>query len=83
MSPAVAAVHDKTYPLARSLHVYTLGEPQGAVKEYIDWILSDAGQKVVEDSGYVPVPPDAAPEALRHRPEKRTTLARTRDDPGP
>jgi phosphate transport system substrate-binding protein len=58
VAPAVAAVHDKTYPLARSLHVYTLGEPQGAVKAYIDWILSDAGQKVVEDSGYVPVPPD-------------------------
>jgi len=58
IAPTVAAVHDKTYPLARSLHVYTLGEPQGAVKQYIDWILSDAGQKVVEDSGYVPVPPD-------------------------
>jgi len=58
VAPTVAAVHDKTYPLARSLHLYTLGEPQGAVKQYIDWILSDAGQKVVEDSGYVPVPPD-------------------------
>ena len=58
VAPAVAAVHDKSYPLARSLHLYTLGEPQGAVKQYIDWILSDAGQKVVEDSGYVPVPPD-------------------------
>ncbi len=57
IAPTVAAVHDKTYPLARSLHLYTLGEPQGAVKRYIDWILSDAGQKVVEDSGYVPVPP--------------------------
>jgi len=58
VAPTVAAVHDKTYPLARSLHLYTLGEPQGAVKQYIDWILSDAGQKVVEDSGYVPLPPD-------------------------
>jgi ABC-type phosphate transport system substrate-binding protein len=29
------------------------------VKKYIDWILSDPGQKVVEDSGYVPVPPSA------------------------
>ena len=57
VSPTVAGVHDGTYPMARSLHLYTLGEPQGAVKQYIDWILSDAGQKVVEDSGYVPVPP--------------------------
>ncbi len=62
VSPAVAAVHDKSYPLARSLHVYTLGEPQGAVKAYLDWILSDAGQKIVEDSGYVPVPPAERPK---------------------
>ena len=55
VAPTIAAVHDKSYPLARSLHVYTLGEPKGAVKAYIDWILSPAGQKVVEDSGYVPV----------------------------
>jgi phosphate transport system substrate-binding protein len=55
---SVANVTNKTYPLARSLHVYTLGEPQGEVKKYIDWILSDAGQKVVADSGYVPVPPE-------------------------
>ena len=55
VAPTIAAVHDKSYPLARSLHVYTLGEPQGAVKAYIDWILSPAGQKVVEDAGYVPV----------------------------
>jgi phosphate transport system substrate-binding protein len=55
---SVANVTNKSYPLARSLHVYTLGEPQGEVRKYIDWILSDAGQKVVEDSGYVPVPPE-------------------------
>ncbi|MGE0454924.1 MAG: phosphate ABC transporter substrate-binding protein [Vicinamibacteria bacterium] len=58
VAPTIAGVHDKTYPLARSLHLYTLGEPQGAVKQYVDWILSDAGQKVVEGAGYVSVPPD-------------------------
>ena len=31
-APTVAAVTTRRYPLARSLHVYTLGEPQGAVK---------------------------------------------------
>ncbi|MGA2658391.1 MAG: phosphate ABC transporter substrate-binding protein [Verrucomicrobiota bacterium] len=54
--PTVATTLAKTYPLARSLQVYTLGEPQGAAKAYIDWILSDAGQRVVEASGYVPLP---------------------------
>jgi len=57
--PNVANTLAKTYPIARSLQVYTLGEPQGGVKKYIDWIMSDAGQKVVEATGYVPLPADA------------------------
>jgi phosphate transport system substrate-binding protein len=55
----VANTLSKTYPIARSLLVYTLGEPQGATKKYIDWMLSDAGQRIVEASGYVPLPADA------------------------
>ncbi|HEX9114453.1 MAG TPA: phosphate ABC transporter substrate-binding protein, partial [Anaerolineae bacterium] len=57
--PSVANTLSKTYPIARSLQVYTLGEPQGEVKKYIDWIMSDAGQKVVEATGYVPLPKEA------------------------
>ena len=57
--PNVVNTLAKTYPIARSLQVYTLGEPQGVVKAYIDWILSDAGQKVVEATGYVPLPREA------------------------
>jgi phosphate transport system substrate-binding protein len=63
--PSVENTNNRSYPLARSLHLYTLGEPEGAVKTYIDWILSPAGQKVVEDSGYVPLATgtaDAEPE---------------------
>ena len=56
--PNVANTLAKTYPIARSLLVYTLGEPQGAVKKYIDWMMSDAGQKAVEATGYVPLPAD-------------------------
>ncbi len=57
--PTVENTLNKTYPIARSLHVYTLGIPQGAVKKYVDWIMPDAGQKIVESSGYVPIPPAA------------------------
>jgi phosphate transport system substrate-binding protein len=53
---SVANTLSKAYPLARSLLIYTAGEPQGAVKSYLDWILSPAGQKIVEESGYVPLP---------------------------
>ena len=53
--PTIENALNKTYPLARSLLLYTLGEPQGAVKKYIDWIMSDAGQKIMADCGYVPI----------------------------
>ncbi len=55
VAPTVANTLDKSYPLARSLLIYTLGEPQDEVKRYIEWILSPAGQRIVEESGYVPV----------------------------
>jgi phosphate transport system substrate-binding protein len=53
--PTVANALDKSYPLARSLHLYTLGEPEGKVRQYVDWVLSDAGQRIMEESGYVPL----------------------------
>jgi phosphate transport system substrate-binding protein len=56
--PNVENTLKKTYPIARSLQVYTLGEPQDAVKTYIHWIMGDAGQKIVESTGYVPIPGD-------------------------
>lgn len=59
-APNVENTVKKTYPLARSLQVYTLGEPQGAVKKYIDWMLSPAGQKILEENGYVPLHPAVA-----------------------
>ena len=51
----VANTLSRAYPLARSLLLYTLGEPGAEVKAYIDWILSPAGQRLVEENGYVPV----------------------------
>lgn len=61
VAPTLENTLSKAYPIARSLHLYTLGEPEGAVKKYIEWILSPEGQKVLQDNGYVPV--TAAPAA--------------------
>jgi phosphate transport system substrate-binding protein len=54
--PSIATVLDKSYPIARPMFMYTPGEPSGPVKKYLDWIHSDAGQKLVETTGYVPLP---------------------------
>lgn len=57
--PTVEATWNRTYPIARSLHMYTVGEPDGPVKAYLEWVLSSDGQRILEESGYVPLPPDA------------------------
>lgn len=54
-APTVENAMNHTYPIARALHMYVLGEPEGAEKDYLDWILSPAGQKIVAESGYVPL----------------------------
>ena len=56
VAPTVETAQNKTYPIARPLYLYTLGDPEGEAKEFIGWTLSDAGQKIVEETGYVPVP---------------------------
>jgi phosphate transport system substrate-binding protein len=55
-APSVETTLNHTYPIARPLFMYTLGEPVGAVKKYLDWVDSPAGQKIVLQSGYVPLP---------------------------
>ena len=57
-TPNITNVLSGDYPVARPLHMYTLGEPSGAIKEYLDWIYSAEGQKIVKDNGYVPLPTD-------------------------
>ena len=53
--PSVDTVNDNTYPISRPLYMYTAGEPQGAVKMYLDWILGPEGQAIVPTLGFVPL----------------------------
>jgi phosphate transport system substrate-binding protein len=53
--PSIATVNDSSYPVARDLYMYTAGEPAGAIKDYINWILSPEAQAIVADLGFVPI----------------------------
>jgi len=53
--PSKETVNSDTYPLARPLFMYTNGEPTGAVKEFMDFVMSEEGQKLVEENGYISV----------------------------
>jgi phosphate transport system substrate-binding protein len=52
--PSVDTVNDGSYPISRPLYMVTAGEPTGAVRTYLDWILGD-GQSLVQDLGFVPL----------------------------
>jgi phosphate transport system substrate-binding protein len=53
--PSVATVNDKTYAVSRDLYMYTAGEATGAIKDYLDWIVSEEAQKIVAKLGFVPI----------------------------
>ena len=53
--PSVATVQDASYGIARPLHFYTNGAPSGMTQGFVDFVLSEAGQKIVLETGYVPV----------------------------
>lgn len=50
-----ANVSDGSYPIARPLHHYSNGQPEGMVREYIEFVLSEEGQQVAVDSGFYPL----------------------------
>ena len=52
--PAVESVNDGSYAISRPLQMYTAGEPEGAIKAYLDWVLGD-GQYLVTELGFVPL----------------------------
>jgi len=53
VAPTSANAANGSYPITRPLLIYTAGEPSGALKDYLDWILSKEGQTVVRELGYV------------------------------
>jgi phosphate transport system substrate-binding protein len=55
VEPTIQTVVSGEYPVSRPLHLYTRGEPSGAIKAFIDFAMSPEGQKTVEEMGYVPL----------------------------
>jgi phosphate transport system substrate-binding protein len=56
VEPKLESARDGSYPISRFLYVYSAGEPTGLAKDFLAWVTSDAGQKVVSDVGYFPLP---------------------------
>ncbi|MBN2372443.1 PstS family phosphate ABC transporter substrate-binding protein [bacterium] len=44
------------YPIIRSLNQYVNGSPKGFTREFVTFELSEEGQKIVEEEGFLPIP---------------------------
>jgi len=53
--PSLETVNNNTYLISRNLYMYTLDEPEGIVKTYMDWIMSPEAQEIVRELGFIPV----------------------------
>lgn len=53
---SVETTLNNTYPIARPMFMYTPGTPPPHVQKFLDWVFSAEGQKIVELTGYVPLP---------------------------
>lgn len=53
--PTKDEVLSKKYPYARPNFYYTNGEPSGEAAKFIEFTHSEAGQKIVEKVGFIPV----------------------------
>jgi phosphate transport system substrate-binding protein len=53
--PTIATVQNHSYPISRSTFYYTNGEPTGEAKSFLDFTISPAGQKIVEQVGFAPL----------------------------
>lgn len=54
-APTIDHTISGQYPISRPLFMYTRCEPAGRVGEYLEWILSDEGQRLLLQKGYPPV----------------------------
>ncbi len=55
VAPTLENVKSKTYPVSRDLYIITNGKPSGLAGDFINYILSADGQKIVADEGYVTI----------------------------
>ncbi len=53
--PTEENIKSGVYPITRYLYMYTRNRPTGAIKEFIDWVLSSEGQAIVAKVGYFPL----------------------------
>ncbi len=53
IAPNLATISDNSYPLARKMYMITIGRPKHLTKSFIEFTLSQDGQRLLEEEGFV------------------------------
>lgn len=55
VEPTADNVRKGLYPISRTLYFLVNGEPEGLAKDFIEFLLSPEGQRIIEEEGFVPL----------------------------
>lgn len=55
VKPTIANASNRSYPIVRPLFYYYEQKSEAEVKTFIDYVLSDEGQTIVKEVGYIPI----------------------------
>ena len=55
IEPSPDTVSRDAYPLARYLYFYATEPPTGPTKQFLDWCVGRDGQRVVQETGFIPL----------------------------
>jgi phosphate transport system substrate-binding protein len=54
VKPSEKTIRNKTYPISRTLNLYTNGKPSKEAQDFLDYVTSRKGQRKAKDIGYIP-----------------------------
>lgn len=55
VEPTIETIRSDEYPLSSEFYAVTAGSYNPNIEAFIDWIVSEEGQKLVERTGFVPI----------------------------
>ena len=55
VEPTKETVRSGDYPITNELYAVTAGSDNPHIQEFIDWILSEQGQEIIDKTGYISI----------------------------
>jgi phosphate transport system substrate-binding protein len=55
VEPTTQNVIEDKYPIIRYLQFYTIDNPRGHIKDFLDWCMSPEAQDLIQEMGFIPI----------------------------